>query len=643
MKIFGSAILIVESLLIATVFTRRFINRSGQATGVAGFLAWIVLFFVTLFGSFHILGYINLATDLPVVGPIHAAVIAGIALLAGALSLPWRAQKGMFAEPSGNGLELGSRLDRIAAVATLGTFIVIGIMLVRGFPRGYESTAYHLPIALHTFQSQSLKIWDTVAIHAYPANASVYFAFLLGSIPERLVTAGNLVFLVPLFVAIYGLGRATGADPSASRWAALGILTVPIVAFGASEAAADVAGLTFLAIAIYFAISTSGSRLLYSALSGLAAGLAFGFKSFHLISIGFLFVMIVLQERWSAPGQTRLGSLWSTVRPATVFGFSAMAIASFWLVRNYIELGNPLYPVHYGFFDVLGWTKAPDADFAEVSDTQFEWVRSTAEWALYPWLEWQYAGQNFKASSGLGAFFAATVPVACLIGFTEVIKQENKHWPAIASLLSGGAFVLFIWAFLGDRQPRYAIGALPFLVPLVASMINLTEGRKRRILEIIIATCILAMLFVVFSHKLVEFGRRFVYAGQNSRHAFYDYPEMVDRLPAGSTVVNFARRTLNYGLFGSRHQNRVISYTESYRNLAIPTTDWIPEEAPEFAQLKYSTLRTLGATHIVTEGSPRLLFDDCVSLEQLDRLDKNPGLGTPLTRPFTLYEIKYCR
>jgi hypothetical protein len=186
------------------------------------------------------------------------------------------------------------------------------------------------------------------------------------------------------------------------------------------------------------------------------------------------------------------------------------------------------------------------------------------------------------------------------------------------------------------------MGALVFLVPLVAGMIAQTKNWSRRIFEVIIGICILSMLFVISSKELVRFGANFIYADHRSRHAFYGYPELIDRLPPGSTVVNFARRTLNYGLYGSMHQNKVISFTQAFRTLGIQTRDYIPEEAPEAAHLTYSVLKNLGATHIVTEGFPRLLFDQCISLEQLDQLDKHPGIGTPLPRPFTLYAINYC-
>jgi hypothetical protein len=117
---------------------------------------------------------------------------------------------------------------------------------------------------------------------------------------------------------------------------------------------------------------------------------------------------------------------------------------------------------------------------------------------------------------------------------------------------------------------------------------------------------------------------------------------MLDKLPPGSTVMNFARRTLNYALYGEKHQSRVISYIETFHTLETYVHNSIPEEAPDAGYLAYSTLRKLGATHIVTEGDPELSLDKCILLQKIDQMDREPIIGTPLPRPLTLYEIKYC-
>ena len=55
------------------------------------------------------------------------------------------------------------------------------------------------------------------------SERELYFGFLLGLTSEHLVAATGLVFLIPLAVATYGIGRATGADETASLLSVSGL------------------------------------------------------------------------------------------------------------------------------------------------------------------------------------------------------------------------------------------------------------------------------------------------------------------------------------------------------------------------------------------------------------------------------------
>ncbi len=128
---------------------------------------------------------------------------------------------------------------------------------------------------------------------------------------------------------------------------------------------------------------------------------------------------------------------------------------------------------------------------------------------------------------------------------------------------------------------------------------------------------------------------------QFSRWTFYHYPEMVDRLPAGSTIVNVGHRTRNYALSGVARQNRVVNYAEAISALEASLGTQKPDEAPETVPLSHSVLRQFGATHLVTEGSPKFIPDECVKLRKLDGLDTDT-LGNPLSKPISLYQIELC-
>ena len=415
-----------------------------------------------------------------------------------------------------------------------------------------------------------------------------------------------------------------------------------MVAFSTFEAGADVAGMAFLALALYFIIVKPQARSRYVILSGLAAGLAYGFKSLHLVSMAFLFLLILVQS-WRVSQQR---TVWSrgaeSAAPGLLFLLSSVAMCGFWLVRNYVELGNPIYPMSFPVFDLIGWSKASDFDFTQRAANQFEWVRSSVEWFVYPWVEWHYANENFKHSSGLGAFFAATVPLAGVVGGVDLIrrKRRGETYFVLAACLLGGGFILAVWWILNDRQPRYLMGALVFLMPLSGYVISKVQGRGRWIFELIVAGCIVIMLGVIFSKQLIEFGTRFVLHRQFARHLFYSYPEGIDRLPASSTILHIGERPWHYALYGKKHDSRVVSYREAIRVFGQKQDDSIR------FHLRSAKLKRLGVTHLFTVNFPRITLEECLRLQEVTRKNPEPGqFSQGQSELLLLYKIQYsgCR
>ena len=101
---------------------------------------------------------------------------------------------------------------------------------------------------------------------------------------------------------------------------------------------------------------------------------------------------------------------------SAAFASGFLALAGIWLLRNQLQLGNPVYPIPLGGLPgLLGFASAPDWPFDEMKYAELEWVPASWQWLVYPWVEGHRLHQNFKFSSGLGPFFAATVPVAWIL------------------------------------------------------------------------------------------------------------------------------------------------------------------------------------------------------------------------------------
>jgi hypothetical protein len=360
------------------------------------------------------------------------------------------------------------------------------------------------------------------------------------------------------------------------------------------------------------------------------------------VAIVILCALIVV-ETLNAPGTRSAGRrIWTAGSATLEFLGAALATSSFWLIRNYAQLGNPFYPWHLPVFNLVGWVKPPDLADALYTEAQFWWVRSEPGWLAYPWIEGLGPEHQFGSQTGLGLFFAAAVPIACLASLLGVMRGRGRERQTLAFLLGSGLLLLLGW-WAGPHQPRYALGALVCLVPLTAWTLTHTRGRYRLALECLAGVAICGMALVFFSVNLVATGRSLAPTRHlPSRRAANRYPGALDRLPPGSTVMNLGQRAWNYALFGEDHRNRVVPYEQAIRTMSSVSP---PCYYPIFGVCEKSDivldpniLRRLGVTHVFTltpiDGIP---VRGCWHVHEVDRLDDGV-----MKRSLYLYQITYC-
>ena len=635
-----------------------------QSGPIEVLLAAVTLFFAFVIGSYLVTGCIELITGSAVVSATNAALAASLALVAIVLCYgearrdPLRFFRAGYTHALaalGNAVRaLGRAEPRVLVMSAVTLVAALAISsFIMGFPRGSEATAYHLPNGVWALQTESLRIRDGIYYSALPANSGIWYAFLLSLLPERFTALGELPFLPVLALAIYGIARRAGADRRGSVFAAVGIMSLPVITLQAALAESDIAGLTFIAIALYFLVSAKLPPARY-VLAGLAIGLAFGFKSVSLMGGGLLVAAAMTEPWWR--GSESAAPYWNRwTRQTGALVAAALVMGGFWVVRNMLETGNPLYPVYIKrLFDVLGWPPAWDVDYSRVMETQFRWVRSIWEWPVYPWIEWHYAdsGTHYKSNAGLGAFFAAAMPVLVLHTTANLIVRARRGgWDDACAvrlvLLVGGTLLVAAWSLIGDREPRYVSAAWVFLIPLAGCTINGLTERPRILLEGLWWVCIWWMFFSFLAQEMVTFGDRVLYSRIFSKDRYFEYPSVIDRLPAGATIVNLDERVSNYPLVGSRNTNRVINFQWSLRTFGVDVTPQslhnlkIDSDAKGIF-LETSALRKLAATHVYVRSYHEVKHDACVRLKEVGRLDRNPLSGGQIAPPKVLYEIEYC-
>ncbi len=593
---------------------------------LAGFALFFIGFDVPgIFGLFIHGNWVNFA---------NAGLVALAVAFVGWVWLRWRSpvSKEITAKsPTRFSLPPFNGTTRLVAIMVGSGFLLVAGLLVIGFPRGFEANAYHLPSAVNFFRDGSLHIWDTRYLHTLPGNASLWDGFWLRLLPERVVSVVNLPFLALCVFSLYRLCRYSGADPSAAGLISCGVTTIPLFGFCATELGADVAGVAFALLAFWLALSRPPVTPSWSVLAGAASGIAYGFKPLHLVTailVGFL----ILAGR--APAGTRPTP---RARVAHFFGFAAgvIALAGVWLLRNQVELGNPFYPIPLGGLpELVGFRSAPDWPFDEFKYAEFEWVPATWQWLIYPWIEGHKFHQNFKFSSGLGPFFAATVPVAWIAWGIMLLldrsrrSERNDGDRSTRALYVCGTLLFLAWWLSGSRQPRYAMVGIAVLMPLAAVLIASSSGWLRRAYEVTLSIGILFMLAVLLAHVGVDEGSLLSFGRLPTRAEVFEYPPRIDDLPAGSTILDLQGRPLHYELYGARLTNRVVSFPEAER-LFREEDAW---------NLKPADIRRLGISYAYAEGVPKLA-PGCVHLEPEARLDRNPFNLVPYDQPRVLYRV----
>ena len=624
----------------------RLLVRAGRVPAGDRWTAIVVVYFTLFFGGFHVIGLWELISGQRWVGtPAATALLALVAAAAywvgqGATE-PKLEPVALVVAPSRTGL-----MAKGTGLLVALLFVSLAVLLLLGPPRGFEVRAYHLPIALEIFHQGSLRILDSAYMFSLPANMSIWTGFFLQVLPEHVASVLNLPFLALAAAMVFLLARLTGADADASLLVAAGLTTIPLFGFSVLELGADVAGCAFIAVAAYFALARPTLRPSWPLLSGLAAGLAFGFKSLQLIPMAAIGLLILLGSLWPS-ARTPEGSR-RTFAPPLLYGLGAGVMAGFWLLRNAVDTGNPLYPVHLApWFDWLAWPAPPDVDPTLRAQTQLEWVDSSWQWLIYPWVEGHFVDQNFKHSSGLGAFFAATAPIAGVFATVSLLFRpvtgiaSDDRMAALAKLLGLGGVIFALWWVLGDRQPRYVMPGIVFLMPVAAWMICKVRRPLRRPYEALLAFCVMAMGFVVFAKLAVEVGGTALGGLDPPRHMRLEYPAAIDSLPKGAVLLNGTDRSRNFALYGAGLDNRVVGASKTRRLLTDQAADQVADVSAAW-RFDAGTLRDLGATHIYTHGVLDSTSFECITLIEIDRLTSNPFNGVDFREPRLLYQIRLC-
>jgi hypothetical protein len=455
------------------------------------------------------------------------------------------------------------------AVLTL-SYLLFAVNQFTSPPDGSDALAYHLPLALRWLQVGSLgipasKLWWL----SLPGNTEIGMMLFLSTGIESSVVLVNCLAFAVLALSTYGLAMWMGGG---NRIAAITVTlitaSIPIVEFQAFSAYVDLYGTAFIMAAFALFLNAQsrppGSRpegdkskmppapmLLISAL---ACGISLGTKPIFCV-YGVAYCGLLLFSMF----RQRLAGRRSTILAALLVGCGLLLPSVFWFGRAWQATRNPFYPMrvklgHHILF--AGY------DPSEITPANFDmnFVRSRIGWFIYPWTEWKsnpgYLLVPYGEGDGLGAAFATFVPLSLVFLFLRsIVLGSSKAERALLLSLAAG---FLLWWFALHRVLRFALPLVILGCVLTTPLIAILESGKKRAFGVLLVSSLLATCaisgFVPF-HELL--GR--VRTGQWTRADFYKYPVFIDRLPAGTGVLNYSNlRERNFPLAGKFLTNRVV-------------------------------------------------------------------------------------
>jgi hypothetical protein len=215
----------------------------------------------------------------------------------------------------------------------------------------------------------------------------------------------------------------------------------------------------------------------------------------------------------------------------------------------------------------------------------------------------------------------------------KFIKSEKSTfhaiWPGFVCYLIGTAIIV-VWALLGDRQPRYLMGGIPFLVVLYGPLLNRTSSKINLLGSVMLSASSTLMMIVLVITFMLRQGGHLQTLTIPTRSAYYEYPKVLDTLPSGAIVGNLAGRVWHYALFGAGLNNRIVPSTRM-EQLFFKNGHWM---------LDYDQIRSLGIKYLFIDGNIKVTSNKCLKLVEIGSIKINQYNKVPLPYPRFVYQLE---
>ncbi|HKG36839.1 MAG TPA: phospholipid carrier-dependent glycosyltransferase [Solirubrobacterales bacterium] len=434
----------------------------GRAIGVAGpprVLAWSLLFLAALLAVHLVPGILG------VLGRGSVLVVAA-ALLVFAWALRVApAQAGPPPDRASNGSGRADWVAAAVAAAVVG-WLVLAALIERApvAVTNLDALNFHLPGIANWIQHEGfwqIGQWVPDLAHGnYPQNGDLLdLSVVMPWHNDAFVRLVGVPLLALAALSVYAIGVELGAPRASSAlWAAAFAAMPAVVQPAALEVLTDDLLLASLGIGTLFLLRHARTAERADlVLAGLGLGIAFGTKWYGVSSVA------VIVAVWL--GASLLGRVPPRVAGKRLVALACLIAAAggFWLLRNWVESGNPVFPVRV---EPLGVT---------IFDAPFDDARARVGFTVASYLDdpgvlGDYIVPALEKTVALPGLLIGVAVVATLIIATRRpgAARQDPRVPAIAiaSLLLAVAYAVTPYSALGlEGKPLFTEFNVRYLAP----------------------------------------------------------------------------------------------------------------------------------------------------------------------------------
>ncbi len=385
-------------------------------------------------------------------------------------------------------------------LGALGWYLIvmIGLSILLAFlfsfkpPIHHDSLEYHLAVPSELIKNNFFLYFPFDVHTNFPLNVEMLYLLALLISGWKLANFINFVFLPLFIILLYSFSKKyfgrraalIGVAIFGSTYAIIDLSTHPLVdlEFGFFSVA------SFILLVLWLEKGEDNFFFLSALLSGIALGIKYTAFIFTIpLSIFFVILFIFIKTRGPGNRRKRFGKKILKIIPYVLILF---AVASPWLVRNYIDTGNPVFPIAANMMGWEGWTTNQNEllkKAANASMIDFYGVL-TLPWRM------SFSERDFGSSTFIGPIFLIFMPLIFLY------RKERIDYILILYCL-----LYFILWGISFNMMRFAVPLLAILSILLGRVIrHYAFNGGSNLIKVVMTTFLIILISTNFLYFLVR-------------------------------------------------------------------------------------------------------------------------------------------